>query len=741
MTTDASDEVNDPANSPEIDADSGGSKSELDDAAYWNRAIAKGKKAAKRFWEIADLAWAEFLGDRKRPSTARIALTERTERNPVWWSAVRTVQPAIYARTPKVVSTPRFNTEDPVARLACILDERFCTHLMERSEFDNVMFPTRDDFILAGRGVPRVFYEAEIKQGASRMQVYPQYQGEQLAAIYDSQGNALPDGDYELQQDEATGEWWINQPEISRHNACLIPLNYRDFVHNASARYWNEIDWVAFRNPMTKREFKKKFPEYSTVNLSFTETAEEKVPTAETKNQTPEEFCIVWEIWCKIDRKVRFVVEGHDDKVIRTEEDPYQLECFFPIPHPVYSSHKSDSLYPVPDFWHVKEFIAQLNTAWTRFNKMLRAVRRRALADKDVRELQSLTDSANDADVIFVPNMSKIVGEKGGLQNMVQYLPVQELVAAINEIVQITNTLEEWFARAYGIPDILRGSSDPNETASAQQLKGQFATLRFEPPMKDFQRLCRDAIRMVRDLAYAKYDDQSIAEITGVAYMKPEEQQLFPQALNLLRNDRARFIQTDLETDSTIAEDEAVETAQQREAISTIVQGLQQVVQLSQQSKSGMMLALKLLMGSLKGLRKGKEYEQDIKSFFDGQMRQMEQAAQNPQQPPPDYQQQALDIEKQKVVVREQEVQGKLQLQAQKQQQDSQKDMADTALDNKKMDLETQIQNAYLALDKLKVQLTSMERLLEEKRLATDAALEARTREVEALAEPILGDV
>ncbi len=53
----------------------------------------------------------------------------------------------------------------------------------------------------------------------------------------------------------------------------------------------------------------------------------------------------------------------------------------------------------------------------------------------------------------------------------------------LNDIYQIT-----------GLSDIIRGESNPNETATAQRMKGQWGSLRVRDRQRDLQRFCRDAI-------------------------------------------------------------------------------------------------------------------------------------------------------------------------------------------------------------------------------------------------------
>jgi hypothetical protein len=69
----------------------------------------------------------------------------------ILWSNVQTLQPLLYARTPKPQVERRFKDSDPVGRSASENLERALRFSLSSQPFDRVMSSCRDDFLLTGR--------------------------------------------------------------------------------------------------------------------------------------------------------------------------------------------------------------------------------------------------------------------------------------------------------------------------------------------------------------------------------------------------------------------------------------------------------------------------------------------------------------------------------------------------------------------------------------------------------------
>jgi len=152
----------------------------------------------------------------------------------------------------------------------------------------------------------------------------------------------------------------------------------------------------------------------------------------------------------------------------------------------------------------------------------------------------------------------------------------------LNDIYQIT-----------GLSDIIRGESNPSETATAQRLKGQWGSLRVRDRQRDLQRFCRDAIRLKAEVIAEHFSVDTLKAMTNVKLLTaaekaaiqefvqmsqmaqqrqlpmppqmqpptPEQMELmqeptWDEVMALLKNDALRSFRIDVETDSTVEPDE-----------------------------------------------------------------------------------------------------------------------------------------------------------------------------------------
>ena len=91
----------------------------------------------------------------------------RTTRFNILWSNVQTLQPTLYARTPRPDVERRFHDQDSTGRLAAILIERCLAYAVDASDFDAVMRAVVEDRLLPGRGVARVVYVPHFRSQSS----------------------------------------------------------------------------------------------------------------------------------------------------------------------------------------------------------------------------------------------------------------------------------------------------------------------------------------------------------------------------------------------------------------------------------------------------------------------------------------------------------------------------------------------------------------------------------------------
>lgn len=732
-------------------------------AIWMHKFIGAAKAASKKYWRDGRDAWNEYLCTQAQIESASALRYQSRKKYRIYWSSVRSMQPAFYCRTPQIVASRMFDVDDPVARVACTLAERLGQHLLKGGEFDATMCAIRDDFIMTEKATGRVYFEADIQQEQIQQEIAEGVDGIQQEPQYEDVMKSI--------------------------KVCTLPICFDDIVHTPYAKHWDEITELGWRVPMTKDAFKARFGVKKAALVSFSTKVNEHEDKSDDYNagqmeanvdqtaQAADAVTWVWEIWCKNTRKVYWVSENYTDGFLDVKPDPYDLVGFFPMAPFIIGTKPDKSMYPVPMYVPLRPLIEQLHSLINKVFDLIAAVRRRAIADGGCEDLITAINNLDDNEVIAVQNFAQIV-EKGGIANLIQYLPVQELSNAIVELQGLTAVFKNEFFEFSGVPDLLRGSSDPIETAAAQQQKGNFLTLRFSWPQKQIQAIARDLIEMMVDLALKKFPDDYLAQVCGVQNMPPEDQQFVPQAVQLLRDDKTRVVRIDIETDSTSYLKEMQQQRDKQMVAQTVMQGLKEIAAISQSSPTLASTALSVLLFTLRSMNLGKSFESEITASVGQMQQQAEQQAQAAASapPPPDYeqmkiqlQQQKMQIDQQWIAIEQQKMQAGVQLQQAelqiKQQAEQQKllieqeklrleaskQQADSAIDAQELQIKAQevnsniemkgvdaalkqqteqvkqmIESGKLEVEKLKVQLTSYEALLEERRLAMDAQMKER---------------
>ena len=84
--------------------------------------------------------------------------------------------------------------------------------------------------------------------------------------------------------------------------------------------------------------------------------------------------------------------------------------------------------------------------------------------------------------------------------------------------------------KSRGISDILRGSTNASETATAQQIKSQWGSMRLKRIQADVANFIRDLIRLQAEIIGEQFQPETLKSMTGLQYpMMAEKQQAMLQ--------------------------------------------------------------------------------------------------------------------------------------------------------------------------------------------------------------------
>jgi hypothetical protein len=555
----------------------------------------------------------------------------------VLWSNVQTMKPALYARDPNPEVERRHKDRDPVGRAASEVLQRCVSYTIACQDFGQIMRQCVEDRLLPARGQVWVRYE-------------PELEGEQL--MYEK--------------------------------AAVDYVYWEDFGHSI-ARTWAEVPCVWHRSYMSRAQLIKRFGEEKGKQIPL-----DHVPKGLKDEKIGEQVkkACIYEGWEK-DGGVWFLSKSYPELIEYRDTPPLDLTGTFPCPRPLYGTVTNDSLIPVPDYALYQTQAQELEDLTARIDRLQKGLKLVGCYDSSQAALGNIL-TGDENKLVPVQNWAQFA-EKGGLDGAIVWLPIKEVAETLIALYESRDKAKQDLYEITGIADIIRGNSEPSETATAQQIKGRFAVLRISDGQSDVQRFACDVIRLLAEIIAENFQLETIKQISGYQLLTQEEKQQLqanPEAMQqalqqdpklaelmeqptweevhaLLSNQVLREFRVDVETDSTIRTDEDADRASRSEFLTAAGGFLNQAVQAGQAVPAIAPLLGELLMFGVRSFKAGRTME----PAFEAAMKKLQQAASQPQQDPEMAKVQAqTQLEREKAQITAQLEQQKMQIAAQQEQ-------------------------------------------------------------------------
>ncbi len=593
---------------------------ELDDLEYktpegkyrrWLVEIDQAEKWCRDWHETAKKCLKRYRDDRNE-------LQKTQRRINIFWSNVETLKPALYARRAKPVVERRFRDADQIGKAAAETLERATTFATDSDQFDEVIRQARDDRLIVGRGTAWLRYVPHFQQ------MQPPTPADGVSVTDDA-------AEYEAEtQAQAPNEALVFE-EVAHDYVAWV-----DFLMSP-AKTWREVSWVARKVQMTRAELVERFGKKIGSAVPLNERADKNGnDSAEVRFRDGlSARAEVFEIWNKAERKVCWLARGYEG-LLDDRDDPLRLRDFFPCPRPMFATVTTESLIPIPDYMMYKDQADDLDSVTLRLSMLTEACRVAGVYDASQdASVGRLFSEASDNQLIPV-NTWAAFSEKGGLRGVMDFVPLDGIIATIRELTAREQVLKAQIYEITGISDIVRGYSAPSETATAQQIKGQFAALRLQDQQSEVARFARDLIALTAEIISEHFQPQTIALMSGLAEQAPEFQQNFMPALQLLRNDRMRSFRIDIETDSTIAVDETADKQAATEFLTAMGNYMASSLPMAQQAPELLPVIGQGAVFLARRFRAGRQLEGSIEASFQALEQRAQHMAQQPQQQQPD---------------------------------------------------------------------------------------------------------
>lgn len=522
----------------------------------------------------------------------------------LFWSNIQVLKSTLYARPPKVDVSRRFKDfNDDEGRVAGSILERILNAGLEDdySDFDVTARLCIEDYLIVGLGQAWVRYEVETQQFA--MPPDP----------------LMPDAEPQTYE------------QVTAQSALTDYVYWDDFLWKP-ARVWEEVTWVARRVYMGREQLRLRFGKK--IGDAVPISADKKNRGTETAQHLHQGQAAVWEIWDRSVRKVYWYVKGMAT-VLDMRDDPLGLREFFPCPRPLVSNVTTSDFMPRADYAMAQDQYTQIDEMTTRIAYLTRACKVVGLYDKTATGVSRMFQEGMENQLIPVDSWAAFA-EKGGIKGACDWVPVDQVASVIERLTSQREILTQKLYEVLGIGDIMRGMSNPDETATAQQIKAQFGSTRLQFKQFEISRWVSDIQRIKGEVIAKHYTPEIIKRDSGVEHTP--DAQFADAGIALLKSPEARYrITVDAESMATL--DWAAERDARTQFMQAIGGYVQSIAPMIQQAPQSAPMLIEMLKWGLGGFKIGKE----IESVLD----QAIAAAQQPSPPtPPDPKTQAEIDEK-----------------------------------------------------------------------------------------------
>lgn len=591
---------------------------ERETVGKWLDELKQAKKFFESFHKQATKSNEKFV-DEKGKKSGDAPGTAPLYRLNLYHADIITVRSMLYAKIPKAEADRRFyDPSDEVARVAAEMITRIIQNDMNDPDdkLNSVLKSALEDRLVAGLGSGRVKYSMTEKPMLDPVTQAPPVDPTTGQPVLDPTTQEPPT----VKDDE-----WTD----------VIYTHWRDILWNP-CRVESELRWKAFRSYMTKDEVTKRWGEeiattipYSTKQPRMTEAAGAKSEPIEKAAPEAE----IWEIWDGEGKCVYWVVEGYD-KFLDQKENPMELGGFYPDATPMLANTTTSKYLPKPDYSFAADLYAEIDELETRISLLTQAAKVVGVYDRASKDIARMLKEGVENELIPVDNWA-MFAEKGGIKGMVDWLPLEQIVGAIETLAtQQQNRIQQLY-QVTGLSDIMRGqAAQQNVTATEQRIKAQYGSGRIQAIQEEFAEFASQLLNKKVQLIQRFYDPDRIKALSNI--MNTPDAGMADQAIALIKKPDQFNCRVSVKSESMAQENkDAI-----KEQRSTLIQGVAQFLGMAQpfieKTPASAPFLLQLLAFSVAGYNGASEMEGVIDQFAEQIKQQLAQAAANPQPPPPD---------------------------------------------------------------------------------------------------------
>ena len=474
----------------------------------WIERIDAAGRLEKRWTDDAEKAVAAYTGE---PNEGRE--TNGLDFN-VLFANVETIVPAIINSPPQPDIRRRFSDDDPAAKDVSELLERAMRVQVDDSKLQIEMEAAAHDAFLAGRGIVRVRFKADVEEYDEVRELADDFAKDGRDADEDNSRDG--DDAQEVRGGEAKEAGAYSRPmAISGERVCFEAVSWRDYRHGPAKR-WEDRPWEAYRHAIPMEDLET----FADNAITTAQTLpEDKLERGDTDNDV-----VVWEVWDRKAGKVRFI-EQDTGKQLKIVGDPLGLTKFFPCATPMQPIEVTGRLMPVNPYSVYRKLADELDTTTRRIAAITNQMRVRGWYSGSSTDLANIVE-ADDNEWVPIAD-GELWAQNGGLANAVAFWPIEKFILALRELYANREQTKQAIYEITGISDIVRGATKATETLGAQQIKSQWGSLRIQKMQRMMERSARELFIMMAEIIPDKFSAETLQAMTGVQ-LKPTPQEMQP---------------------------------------------------------------------------------------------------------------------------------------------------------------------------------------------------------------------
>ena len=541
---------------------------------YWSEEISASESSRRKWHKEANKIHNRYVDKR-----SDIDSSERYEghafRLNLFHSNTKTLSSIVYGNLPKVDVSRRYaDPNDDISRVAGEMMDRLLNLDIQQDgeRYNEVLKSCLQDRLLPGLGCARLRYEVETEQKENEM------------------------GQMEEQ--------------ITFEDASVDYFHWKDLLWGWG-RNWAELPWISFRVYMNKDEVTERWGEDIAKELTY------QPQTVNDSNRNKDglddpEMSSAWnkaevlEIWDKVSRKVIWMSKGYD-KIIETKDDFLGLENFFPCP-PFLLANPTTSLYqPTPDWHMVRDLYQEIDQLQTRIGFLTEAVKVVGVYDASCDEsVGRMLKEGNENQLIPVKSWA-LFAEKGGLQGSIQWMPLADIVAGLDKLIEVRDNTIQLLQRLTGIVDVLRGEGSQYEGAAQTKIKAKNASIPIQALQEEFATFASGIMAIKAEIISKHFQPETIIRQSNV--MSTADKDFALQAAQLIKMYSVARLKVAIRPESLAMIDYAELKAERSEYLMAVAQFWQSAAPILKEEPEMKPFFMQMLQWGLAGFKGSSEIE------------------------------------------------------------------------------------------------------------------------------------